>query len=102
METAAPDGFCVDPTPKSVYVDVSEGDREYTVAAINYEKPDMKITKTDAQTGAPIPGTVLSIKSVTAAIPPPSRPGRTVPQRSWPFLPVSMLCVRNLCRNPIS
>ena len=67
VETAAPDGFCVDPTPKSVYVDVSEGDREYTVAAVNYEKPDMKIIKTDAQTGAPIPGTVLSIKSVTGS-----------------------------------
>lgn len=67
VETAAPDGFCVDPTPKSVYVDVTEGDREYTVAAINYEKPDMKIIKTDAQTGAPIPGTVFSIKSVTGS-----------------------------------
>ena len=67
VETAAPSGYCVDPTPKSVYVDVSEGDREYTVAAINYEKPDMKIIKTDAQTGAPIPGTVLSIKSVTGS-----------------------------------
>ena len=65
VETSAPDGYCVDPTPKSVYVDVSEGDHEYTVAAVNYEKPDMKITKTDAQTGAPIPGTVFSIKSVT-------------------------------------
>ena len=67
VETAAPDGFCVDPTPKSVYVDVTEGDREYTVAAVNYEKPDMKITKTDAQTGAPIPGTVFSVKSVTGS-----------------------------------
>ena len=67
VETSAPDGYCVDPTPKSVYVDVSEGDREYTVAAINYEKPDMKIVKTDAQTGAPIPSTVLSIKSVTGS-----------------------------------
>ena len=67
VETSAPDGFCVNPTPKSVYVDVSDGDREYTVAAINYEKPDMKIIKTDAQTGAPIPGTVLSIKSVTGS-----------------------------------
>ena len=67
VETAAPDGFCVDPTPKSVYVDVSEGDREYSVAATNYELPDMKIIKTDAQTGAPIPGTVLSIKSVTGS-----------------------------------
>ena len=67
VETAAPDGYCVDPTPKSVYVDVTEGDREYTVAAVNYEKPDMKITKTDAQTGAPIPGTVFSVKSVTGS-----------------------------------
>lgn len=36
IETDAPSGFCVDPTPKSVYVDASEGDREYTVAAVNY------------------------------------------------------------------
>ena len=67
VETAAPDGFCVDPTPKNVYVDVSEGDREYTVAAVNYEKPDMKITKRDAMSGKPIAGTVFSIKSVTGS-----------------------------------
>ena len=67
VETAAPDGFCVDPTPKSVYVDVTEGDREYTVAAINYEKPDMKIIKRDAMSGKPIAGTVLSVKFVTSS-----------------------------------
>ena len=67
VETAAPDGYCVDPTPKSVYVDVSEGDREYTVAATNYELPDMKITKRDAMSGKPIAGTVFSIKSVTGS-----------------------------------
>ena len=67
VETSAPDGFCVDPTPKSVYVDVSEGDREYTVAAVNYEKPDMKITKRDAMSGKPIAGTVFSVKSVTGS-----------------------------------
>ena len=67
VETSAPDGFCVDPTPKSVYVDVSEGDREYTVAAVNYEKPGMKITKRDAMSGKPIAGTVFSIKSVTGS-----------------------------------
>ena len=67
VETAAPDGFCVDPTPKSVYVDVTEGDHEYTVAAVNYEKPDMKITKRDAMSGKPIAGTVFSIKSVTGS-----------------------------------
>ena len=67
VETSAPDGFCVDPTPKSVYVDVSEGDREYSVAATNYELPDMKITKRDAMSGKPIAGTVFSIKSVTGS-----------------------------------
>ncbi len=67
VETAAPDGFCVDPTPKSVYVDVSEGDREYTVAAVNYEKPDMKIIKRDAMSGKTIAGTVFSVKSVTGS-----------------------------------
>ena len=67
VETAAPDGYCVDPTPKSVYVDVTEGDREYTVAAVNYEKPDMKITKRDAMSGKPIAGTVFSVKSVTGS-----------------------------------
>ena len=67
VETSAPDGYCVDPAPKSVYVDVSEGDREYTVAAVNYEKPDMKITKRDAMSGKPIAGTVFSVKSVTGS-----------------------------------
>ena len=67
VETSAPDGYCVDPTPKSVYVDVTEGDREYTVAAVNYEKPDMKITKRDAMSGKPIAGTVFSVKFVTGS-----------------------------------
>ena len=67
VETAAPDGYCVDPTPKSVYVDVTEGDREYTVAAVNYEKPDMKIIKRDAMSGKPIAGAVFSVKSVTGS-----------------------------------
>ena len=67
VETSAPDGFCVDPTPKSVYVDVSEGNREYSVAATNYELPDMKIIKRDAMSGKPIAGTVFSIKSVTGS-----------------------------------
>ncbi len=67
VETEAPAGFCADPTPISVYVDTTDGDKQYTVTAANYELPSMKIIKTDAQTGAPIPGTVLSIKSVTGS-----------------------------------
>ena len=67
VETEAPAGFCADPAPISVYVDTTDGDKQYTVTAANYELPSMKIIKTDAQTGAPIPGTVLSIKSVTSS-----------------------------------
>ena len=67
VETEAPAGFCADPAPISVYVDTTDGDKQYTVTAANYELPSMKIIKTDAQTGAPIPGTVLSIKSVTGS-----------------------------------
>ena len=67
VETEAPTGYCADSTPISVYVDTTDGDKQYTVTATNYKLPDMKIYKTDAQTGAPIPGTVLSVKSVTGS-----------------------------------
>ena len=67
VETEAPAGYCADSTPISVYVDTTDGDKQYTVTATNYELPSMKIIKTDAQTGAPIPGTVLSIKSATGS-----------------------------------
>ena len=67
VETEAPAGYCADSTPISVYVDTTDGDKQYTATATNYELPSMKIIKTDAQTGAPIPGTVLSIKSVTGS-----------------------------------
>ena len=61
----APEGYALDPTPHSVYVDVTDGDKQYTVTAENHALPDMKITKRDAMSGKPIAGTVFSIKSVT-------------------------------------
>lgn len=67
VEREAPEGYALAPTPHSVYVDTTDGDKQYTVSASNAAKPDMEIMKTDAQTGAPIPGTVLSVKSVTGA-----------------------------------
>ena len=67
VETEAPAGYCADSTPISVYVDTTDGNKQYTVTATNYELPSMKIIKTDAQTGAPIPGTVFSVKSVTGS-----------------------------------
>ena len=67
VETEAQAGYCADSAPISVYVDTTDGDKQYTVTAENYELPDMKIIKTDAQTGAPIPGTVFSVKSVTGS-----------------------------------
>jgi len=66
-ETEAPEGYCADSTPISVYVDTTDGDKQYTVTAENYALPDMKITKRDAMSGKPIAGTVFSIKSVTGS-----------------------------------
>ena len=65
VETEAPEGYCADSTPISVYVDTTDGDKQYTVTAENYALPDMKITKRDAMSGKPIAGTVFSVKSVT-------------------------------------
>ena len=65
VETEAPEGYCADSTPISVYVDTTDGDKQYTVTAENYALPDMKITKRDAMSGKPIASTVFSIKSVT-------------------------------------
>ena len=65
VETEAPEGYCADSTPISVYVDTTDGDKQYTVTAENHKLPDMKITKRDAMSGKPIAGTVFSIKSVT-------------------------------------
>ena len=67
VETEAPVGYCADSTPISVYVDTTDGDKQYTVTAENHKLPDMKITKRDAMSGKPIAGTVLSIKSVTGS-----------------------------------
>ena len=67
VETEAPVGYCADSTPISVYVDTTDGDKQYTVTAENHKLPDMKITKRDAMSGKPIAGTVFSIKSVTGS-----------------------------------
>ena len=65
VETEAPAGYCAASTPISVYVDTTDGDKQYTVTAENHKLPDMKITKRDAMSGKPIAGTVFSVKSVT-------------------------------------
>ncbi len=79
VEREAPEGYAVDPTPHSVFVPESEdggegggeagsgegeGEQELIVTLENASMPGMKIVKTDAQTGAPISGTVFSIKGV--------------------------------------
>ena len=67
VEVEAPTGYCADSTPISVYVDTTDGDKQYTVTAENYALPDMKIIKRDAMSGKPIAGTVFSVKSVTGS-----------------------------------
>ena len=93
VETEAPAGYCADSTPISVYVDTTDGDKQYTVTATNYELPSMKIIKTDAQTGAPIPSTVLSIKSVTGSYSTSVTTG-TDGSATLPALPAGVYVVR--------
>ena len=59
VEREAPEGFALDPTPHSVYVDVTDGDKQYTVTAEDEELPNLKIIKTDALSGEPVPNTVF-------------------------------------------
>ena len=65
VEVEAPEGYALTPTSHSVYVDTTDGDKQYIVTAENHKLPDMKITKRDAMSGKPIAGTVFSVKSVT-------------------------------------
>ena len=67
VEVEAPDGYALAPASHSVYVDTTDGDKQYTVTAENHALPDMKITKRDAMSGKPIAGTVFFIKSVTGS-----------------------------------
>ena len=64
VEVEAPEGCALDPTPHSVYVDVTDGDKQYTVSASNSPLPSLKITKADAQTFAKVKATFL-VESLT-------------------------------------
>ena len=59
VEVEAPEGYALDPTPHSVYVDTTDGDKQYTVSASNSPLPSLKITKVDAQTFAKVKATFL-------------------------------------------
>ena len=59
VETEAPEGYCADSTPISVYVDTTDGDKQYTVSASNSPLSSLKITKADAQTFAKVKATFL-------------------------------------------
>ena len=65
-EVEAPEGYALDPTPHSVYVDVTDGDKQYTVSASNSPLPSLKITKADAQTFAKVKATFL-VESLTGS-----------------------------------
>lgn len=66
VEVEAPEGYALDPTPHSVYVDVTDGDKQYTVTASNSPLPSLKITKADAQTYEKIKATFL-VESLTGS-----------------------------------
>ena len=66
VEVEAPEGYALDPTPHSVYVDVTDGNKQYTVSASNSPLPSLKITKADAQTYAKVKATFL-VESLTGS-----------------------------------
>ena len=65
-EVEAPEGYALDPTPHSVYVDVTDGNKQYTVSASNSPLPSLKITKADAQTFAKVKAT-FQVESLTGS-----------------------------------
>ena len=66
VERESPDGYALDPKPHSVYVDVTDGDKQYSVTASNRELPGLKIVKQDAQTYAEV-SAVFEVESVTGS-----------------------------------
>ena len=66
VEVEAPEGYALDPTPHSVYVDTTDGDKQYTVSASNSPLPSLKITKADAQTFAKVKAAFL-VESLTGS-----------------------------------
>lgn len=67
VEREAPAGYALDPTPHSVYVSVTDGDRQYTVTAGDEELPGLKVIKTSAADGSPVENAVYSVKGVTCS-----------------------------------
>jgi len=67
VEQEAPAGYALDPTPHSVYVSVTDGDKQYTVTVGDEELPGIKVIKTSAADGSPVENAVYSIKGVTCA-----------------------------------
>ena len=67
VEQEAPEGYALAPTPHSVYVSVTDGDRQYTVTAEDEELPGIKVIKTSAADGSPVENAVYSIEGVTCA-----------------------------------
>ena len=67
VEREAPEGFALDPTPHSVYVDVTDGNKQYTVTAEDEELPNLEIIKNGRTFREPVPNTEISVKSVTGS-----------------------------------
>ena len=67
VEQEAPAGYALDPTPHSVFVSVTDGDKQYTVTVGDEELPGIKVIKTSAVDGSPVENAVYSIEGVTCA-----------------------------------
>ena len=91
VEQEAPAGYALDPTPHSVYVSVTDGDKQYTVTVGDEELPGIKVIKTSAVDGSPVENAVYSIEGVTCAF---STSVSTGPDGSALDLPAGVYIVR--------
>ena len=64
QETAAPSGYILDPT--EYHVELFPG-RTSELVVNNQKKPDLKIVKTDAITGAPIAGATFTVRKIDSS-----------------------------------
>ena len=69
LEVYAPDGYARMSQPVGTYVDQADiqGEETIVVTAKNYKSPDLTISKIDAETRDPVPGTVFEINGINVS-----------------------------------
>lgn len=94
-EIAAPSGYVLNDT--EYHVELFPG-KDSTLVVNNEKKPNLKIVKTDAVTGAPLSGVTFTVNKADSSTLTLSRPTPTARLCSHPLTPVCMWCAKPACR----